>query len=455
MLVLVFLLHGHDTLFLTLDESIEIALETNLGILRSAELVEAAEHGAAAVRKGLGFKTDLNLDQTRDQSYSAHGAKLSIYNDLPWGGRAGINTRLERTNDLYFGQYWHAFTTRFAVTQDLIAVNLRRLDEQQAAANLAMSNLNHELTRREIIYDVSVIFFDWLGAFRMLRIRESALVHAEALLAVLREKLMRGLRVGGNIFEAETYVNQCKVNVILSRAKFSFKKKEFQKIANIDARQEIVPYHVLNMDSVSVPEMPAEIIACDLPRLRMYDQSIILNDLSLKRLHRERSVRISLDLDAGLSSSFAHHGAVSDNLMRDYAVGITAIIPIFDRGVARDREQQLKHQGRSLVYARENLRNEYEIEISQAIDNLRLLSAAASLYMSTLEIAQANVQVELDRFGKGLSQINDVIRAQNYYISAELDYIETMIAYEKIKAETAMWGQPSNFETNQRCRRCP
>ncbi|MBE0433544.1 TolC family protein [candidate division WOR-3 bacterium] len=433
LLILAFLQPDRDTLFLTLEESIEIALKTNLEISQSAELVESANYGVAAVRKGLGLKTDLNLDQSRTESYNSHGAKLSIYNDLPWGGRVGLITQIERDRSLYFDQCFNVFTTGLAVTQDLITENVKRLDEQQASAGLAMSNLNYELTRREIIYDVSVIFFDWLEASRILKIRESALMHAEALLATLREKLLRGLRVGGNIFEAETYLNQCKINLILARSRLLFKKQELLKFADINTSKEIMPFDILAMDSIDVSKMESAIP--DHPRLRMYDESIRLNELAMRKLRRERSVRISVKLSADLTSSFTDLEEMNDNFMKDYSMGISASIPIFDRGVARDRERQLKHQAQSIAYSKDNLKNELEIEVDQAIDNLHLLSEAVALCMNTLKIAQSNVEVELDRFGKGLSQINDIIRAQDCYISTELDYIETIIAYKKVKVK--------------------
>lgn len=402
-----------DAELLTLERSVQIALQNNLDLLAAESGVAAGKEQVKQARSLLLPQLGLNAQSSvidEDRARAAMGqapeylstvslsGRQLIYSENVWAN-AGIEAYSQLARESAYRQ------TRLDLVRETVDAYLNLLKAktleriQQDNLNLTRSNLELARVRqREGMADYSEVY-RWENEI------------ANARIELLNAKNLRQ--------QAETSLNQ-KLNrpqgmrfrtkeASLEDDAFVVSDPRLQRYVGNPYSYEIFSRFMVEealKQSPEIEQLEASYAAQE-RALKAARRNIYLPDFSLQGEVTER-------LDAsGAGADFPAGIAVDDH---DWAVAVRLDFPLFESGAKASRVSQAREQVRQLNLQRGFLKQRVEQRMRNALHEAAASYPAIGLYRQAAEASEKNLELVRQAYMRGVKSVIDQLDAQNQSI---------------------------------------
>ena len=457
-----------ETLRLTLEETIRLALENNPDIVIAAYEPEKAEAEMVAARgefdpvlqQNISYAdTSMSLDQ-RLRRYAGFSSidSTSVSSETALGGKLHYGTRYavqfdmnyeESTFDNFRGEYGGQLG--LTLTQPLLRgfgrdINTIRI---RAAGNLRkISEAQTQLTVLNTVADVVKAYWDLAGAVEAVRVHEGALRNAERLLAVNEKRREIGTGADIDVLQAKAGVAMRQSELIAAYALIADAGDVLKLALNLQdegrfSRTVIIPTDRPSPephDSFDVASMTENIeqgerAALALrPEMRMTDLEIANAELDEQRARDE--MRPQLDIvgsytrggrDRRLGKTLS---GVIEEQDSTYGLGVQGSVVIGNRA-ARGAHQRARLNRRQAEERQKKTEMMLMMGVHYAGRAVMTNKALMESNQQTVLLQEANVNAEEKRLQLGVTTSYQVLRVQEDLTAAQVQELQARIAYEK------------------------
>lgn len=320
--------------------------------------------------------------------------------------------------------------TRLTLRQPLYSPAIPAAFRAQSAA-LSSTQFAREALGRRLERDVTVGYLDWLRARSSVEIVESSL-------GLLKENL----RVNDSLY-ANGRITQDQV--LRARAELLEVQQQRREAANLAARSGQLVNFLLNREL----DAPLEVATTASRDAAAAEAAMVSDDKDLRegaldrrpelgelaalaraaeyQVRQQRAARqpqVSVGVDAGIQGESYAFG-------RGYNFGTASVqftLPLFDGGAIRARVNAARAVARQTAVRREETARQIELEVQQALDQLRTAADSLATAEARADAARAGFRIASSK--RDLGVINQVVflDARNALTRAELNLNLTRFA---------------------------
>ena len=452
-----------ETYLLTLQASIDLAIEKSYTMRNLQEDLKIAEYNLKSATSSLKTHIDFSLtmpefnqtvrtwdDTTGVSFYSVkrmdYGGMVTVNQPLITNGNIYWETGLNSYDDFYNQDRSATFNTRLRLRQPIDALSgynairssltSARLDYERTKKSLRREELNLE-------YRVSSSYYNLLS---LQRSTEIALLDYER--QTEANKIAQNKYASGLIRE----VDALQMEVDLAEAQNSYEValinqesalNSFKDLLGIELTDSVILKDDLEYTIVTVDaDKAVEYALKNRTELRERDIAIEQQAMSIRQRKAEGMVRGYFDAyvqKTGTSmgditttyGNTIQHSA-SDFMDRpiNYGVGVTVSIPLLDWGENKARVRAAEARQRQNYLAKEELERSIETETRNSVAQLNNNLKRLQLLEKNVAIAEKSFAITLQRFSDGDIDSQTLALERNRLNSAYRSHLSAYIAYQ-------------------------
>lgn len=452
-----------ETYLLTLQESIELAMEKSYIMRNLQEDLKIAEYNLKSATSSLKTHIDFSLtmpefnqtvrtwdDTTGVSFYSIkrmdYGGMVTVNQPLITNGNIYWETSLNSYDDFYNRDRSATFNTRLRLRQPIDALygyNAIRSSLKSARLDYERSSKSFRREELNLVYRVSSSYYNLLS---LQRSTEIALLDYER--QTEANEIAQNKYASGLIRE----VDALQMEVDLAEAQNSYEMALINQESAINSFKELLGIELT--DSVVLKdELKYNIVVVDAEKavehalknrieLRERDIAIEQQEMSIRQRKAEGMVRGYFDAYVqktgtsmdDMSTAYGSTIQTSANDFIDrpinYGVGLTVSVPLLDWGENKARVRAAEARQRQNYLAKEELERNIETEIRNAVAQLNNNLKRLQLLEKNVVIAEKSFGITLQRFTDGDIDSQTLALERNRLNSAYRNHLSAYIAYQ-------------------------
>ena len=379
---------------LTLNQSIEFALENNAEVLIKKEELKEAAAGIKEAKSGLLPQLTANADYYN-------------YHDHP------------------YLTYEENYQTNVALTQVLYAGGQLINSLRQSKLNLEATGEKQNRTRQEIIFKVKEDFYRVLLAEEFIRINQETLSLVEEQLRIARERYHAGEVSNYDVLRAEVEVATVKPELVKAENYFKVAQNEFKFILGLDLATPVKLKGEFDYlpEEVNLDDAFATAFAMR-PELKEMEANRKIGEIGVKVAKGGSKPTVSLIVGNYWDEKSAF--SVRDE-WDDYLVGLISVdIPIFDGLEARAKTQGALAQLNAVKISQKNSKERVKLEVENAFLSLKAASEVVASQAKNVEKASECLGIMLVRYKEGKTTELDLLDAQVALSRAKVNHAQSI-----------------------------
>lgn len=421
--------HVQGAKTLTLEESIELAKQSNLSSLTVQERVKSAEAMVRAARAGL----LPNVAITSSYTYTPNLAKSVIQaggfgppgagNFLP---SQGVQDNGDESDvfELEFGAHQN-FRGEAALRQPIFAWGRYYYNYQSAKLNLHGVRKEQEAAHNQLALDVSEAFYGILLAIEFVKVSQQTVDLVEKQLQIARNLFDSGAATKFDVLRAEVQLANAKSQLIRTQNSARTAKNAYKIILNINLTERVnvkgnfeAPNVELDLESLI---QSAKTHRPEIHQFRFNEQA------NLKR------VAVAKTGNRPDLSFFANY-QVDDNerlreMNRIWNLGFSLNLPIFDGFATKAAVQQSETALSQVRLGKQQMIDAIEFEVRSAYLNLVEAKSLIEVQRNTVEQAQESLRIANLRYENGIITSVEYTDAQLALTQAEVNRLQSLYDY--------------------------
>jgi len=406
-----------DTLVLTLDQSIQMALTGNASVLSSEKKLSAAKWKVWEMTGGFFPQitaTGSYSHQSEVQTYEipatafTPASTISLGDPDAWAIKAGVS--------------WYIFTWG----RDFNSYN-------QSKANYKAADAAFEKAKQDIKLEVMKNFYSLILAEELIKVSQDSLESAQAHF----EDAQKGSKVGTvsevDLLKSEVQYLNMKSQFIKAKNRLTLAKNSFRIMLDLDEGKDF------DVDGKLLYE-PYKI------DLKEGINSALLNSVVLKQIkYQKQAADLAVAIvDAGDKPSIAlsynynwqKSGALDEDPWdKNWTAGANVSIPIFDGFMTRSKVKQTEQSRDEIKINEENLIRNTKMEIRQIYYELKENEEIISMQEKSVQQAKRAEELTNMRYKQGLATNAEVLDANVVLIQAEINYLQSLYDYNIAQAK--------------------
>jgi outer membrane protein TolC len=454
-------LYAQDAIQLSIDDSVLLSLEKNLG-LKVERYNPSIASQDILIEEGA-FDPSLNFDfsQTYDKSLSpsivtsterrSHDMALSLTGKIETGTEYSLEWSYQRfrgdSTFLTLNPY-HLTELNLIVSQPLLkgfGKETQTAMVRAAGEDLDASKYQFREEAENLIVSTIKAFYDVLLAQESLEIAEFSLSLAEKILLEVRAKIKAGLLAPVEIYAAEAEVSQREELLLSVENNLEDARDLLKRVLGVQDWDTEVALIKPETPSPELPNLGDSLQ--DALRYRSdLKQALLEKDKKriLTRFYKNQNLP-DLSIFGGISfsglgdSTSDAFDRFDDGTDNNWQIGLSLQIPIFMRE-SRGRYLRAKYEESQAGSALKDLRQQIELEVRQGLRALSLSIKKMRASRRTRIAREKRLQAEDGRFSEGITILNDLLQFQDEYArslfdekKSEFDYHLSIAAFEKMK----------------------
>ncbi|MFN2364781.1 MAG: TolC family protein, partial [Halarsenatibacteraceae bacterium] len=217
---------------LTLEESLEIALENNRGLLASGEELKGVETSIEMAEAGR--YPNISLSASYLRMGGTDSETIEMDNQTP----PGMGEFIEQLNQA-FAQPDTAFQTELSLQQPLYTFGRITAGIEQAEAGYRAAEAGFEGDRQELIHEVITTYNNVLLAEKMLELQHDIKEQAEGHLEVVESNLDAGMVTELDRHEARVALSEVEQEIVEAESNLALAKEGFRSLLGLERGTEI------------------------------------------------------------------------------------------------------------------------------------------------------------------------------------------------------------------------
>ena len=447
---------------LTLEQSIEIAKQKSLRMLKLEQSLKRAEYNLQSATNSLKTHIDLSLElpryseevRTREDSsgisYYAfkqmqYEGYLTIRQPLPTDGNIFIQNRLTSYDDIRRNLRSTYASTRFGLEQPLDAFyGFNRISATLKRAKLAYEESNKSYKRAELnlIYDVSSSYYNLLMLQKSAEITLLDLERQTDAFEISQNKYDAGLIREVDALQMEVDLAEAQSNHDIALLNQKSSVNSFKELLGVNLHDSISLKSELNYDIVIIsPDLAVKYALENRLEIREQEIQIELQKLNIKQQKAAGMIKASLnayfeklgvnqEYNKGLFSSAGDsYGNYSDR-PSNYGVGFSLRIPVFDWGENRARVKENESRLQEIIYSKEEVERSIETEVTTLVSRINSNLKRLQLLEKNVKVAEKSFSITLQRYSDGDIDSQTLALERNRMNTAYTSHLNAYINYQ-------------------------
>ena len=404
LLGLIFSLVSHIAIFavsspmnLNLEESIQIALENNIG-----------------------YKiTELTVDVSQAQVKEAEGAKK--LNMKLQGGILQASETLDE-EDMAAGDYSDLFNLSPMVP--IISISARRIiysggklesiiDQAETNKQISLNDLEKE--KQAIIYKVTEAYYQVLQTEGIKKVSAQAVKQMQAHLESSEALLKEGMIAPIDLNRIKSQLSNLEHNLIKAENGYELTMYNINSIMGIDLNTELVLENNLSYEPCEINLEDALIQAGE-------NRSEIMNIAQQRRIMEEM-------VDVAKSNRKPQVIFSAESGIAGWQAMIVAEYSLFDGGVNKAKIEQAEIKLTQVDQSEKQVRQFIEFEVRSAYLNMKEAEKLIKIAEEGIKNSQESFRIAQAKYNEGIATNTEVIDAQSTLIEAETNYLNALYDY--------------------------
>ncbi len=405
----------------TLEESIEIAKQTNLSSKTVQQRVIFAETQVRAIRAGLLPNVSISSSYT----YTPDLAKSVLQAGGGFGSLgAGNNVDSSDVIELEFGAHRN-FHGEAALRQPIFAWGRHYYNYQSAKLNLEGVRKELEAAHNQLALDVSEAFYAVLLAVEFVKVSLQKVDLVEKQLQIARYLLNSGVATKFDILRAEVQLANAKSQLIRTQNRARTARNAYKNILDIDLAEEV---NIKGSFDAADLEFNLESLIQTAKTRRPEIHQIGFNEQA-----NQKRVAVAKTGNRPDLAFFVNY-QVDDNerlrkMNRIWNLGFALNFPIFDGFATQAAVQQSETTLRQTQLGKHQMMDAIEFEVRSAYLNLVEAKALIEVQRNTVEQARESLRIANLRYENGIITSVEFTDAQLALTQAEVNRLQSLHDY--------------------------
>ena len=414
---------------LTLEDSIQIARQTNLSIQTTQERVKSAEAQVRAAHAGLLPNVSLNssyryagvLPKSVLEAGGAFGPP-GAGGEMPPFSSVGDDS--ENIIELEFGAH-HNFQADVTLNQPIFAWGRYYKNYQSAKLNLEAAHKELDAAYNQLVLEVSETFYRVLLSFEFVKVSEQTVELVEKQLKIAQNLFEAGASTNFDILRAEVLLANAKSNLIRAKNGERVAMAVYKNVLNIDLS-----------DSIKVQgSLEQPILDFDLEPLiqQAMEKRPELHQLQFTEGAAKKQVDVAKTRNRPALSFFTNyqfdHNERLVEMNRIWNLGFALNVPIFDGLATRAAVKQAESGLKQTQLGKQQVTDAIELEVRSAYLNLLEAKTLIDVQRETVAQAQESVRIANLRYENGMITSVELTDAQLALSQAEANRLQSLHDY--------------------------
>jgi len=441
-----------DTLVLSLDETIELAVDSSLNAFIAENLylsaywqyntyqaqrlpfldlnARPADYSRSVAQE---YIYEQNTYQYIEKQTLSSNLNLSLTQNIPQtGGSVYIDSdigRLENFGDHQYLQY-SSVPLRVGLRQPLFAYN--RFKWEKKIEPLKYERAKHELVEdmEEIAVKAVDLFFELANAQVNLQIAKTQKANADTLLNIGKQRFDLASISREDLYMLE--LEKVQANTNLERAKSQYKRAQMNlnSYLRLDSETNIEIILPEDIPELQIPASKSIELAKDNhPKMLELEEDTLKSKSDVERTKRESRFNAELNVSFGLNQRAEDLYDAYRDPTTQQIVQLGISIPILDWGTARGKHQLAKHDHRVVLAHADQAREDFLQNVILTTEEFNRQEKYVEDAVIADSIASEVYRLTLERFIAGQADIIRLQNAQEASISARVRHINALRDY--------------------------
>lgn len=239
----------------------------------------------------------------------------------------------------------------------------------------------------------------------------------------IRERVEAGLTDPQDLLMAEVKLNEAAYQLLQAKNNFETGRMALNSIIGIKLQEETEIETTVPL--LATRDTLLSLSGISRPEVRAAEQQILLAESALRLNDAQYKPQLYIGVDGNYSSPGYNFNRDMDP---NYAAYAKLSIPLFEWGKRRSEKKAYSEQIGIAGDQLNRVKDEVTLEIQTAKMNLLQAQERVVLSGNSLEKANENEQKALERYQEGKTSILEVIDAQTYRQTSQLNYVQAKTA---------------------------
>ncbi len=290
----------------------------------------------------------------------------------------------------------------------------------------------YETYRRDLILSVKEMYFNVLKNQRLLETSKQALKQSQTNLEAAKARFQYGAVRKADVTKAEVETSDARLNLIKAENNLLTSRGQLNKILGLPITQDTQIKDLLETHVPAPQESQTENLfqqaEKNLPELKEIEHRIKARKAAVNIA--KSAYLPSLDANA----SWYWNGSSFSKLDRDWDVGLSLNIPIFQGFSRKAAVTRQKAQLETLRDQKEELRQQIALELRLELLKIKETEQRIENSRKHLENARENLRIAEGEYKEGVNSMLELIDAQTTFVDAEKNHIDTLAEYQVAQA---------------------
>ena len=406
-------------LTLSLREAIQAAVDNNVNVKLLKERIAAAQ-AQANTSFGALLPNISGYASGRNQTVN-----LGAFG-LPPDRLSGLGLRRSVTDP------FEVYDARATLVQNIFSLSL--IQRWRAAkSGIDVANLEAEVTKRDVMATVGLLYIEALRADEAVKAREADIELAQQLVKLAKDRKAAGIATGLDVTREEVQLENDRQRLLVAQNEQESARLNLIRTLGIDFEVRLVLTDELKFLPVArqSPEQALTIARGQRLELQAQEQRQRLATLSLSSVTSERIPSLSLAGDYGWI------GLKPEDALATRSIGLNFSIPIFDGGQRERRISESRSRVRQESIRMKDVSDQITLEVRNALLTLESSTQQVAVAEKGLELALKELTFARDRFTAGLTTNIEVTNAQTSVARARDNQIEALFRFNASRINLA------------------
>jgi len=431
-----------DTLKLTIEESVALALKYNPDLIAVAEKVEQARSRVGEAGTAFLPQVTAQAGYTRlDMAPFFPTSKFAMFGGGMPPGETDIPKKITIGLPDNFSATLQLQQPLFTGGKIKNSFDISRLAESAVRTNLLRA-------RKELIYQVKNAYWNLVRARKFMEVAEESVEQLAAHLNDVQNMYDVGIAAKNDLLKSKTYYAKAKMGLLKAKHGVELARRNLCNIIGIPIEKEIICTTELeDIDTTAIDLKSAiEKGLARSPELKVleYQKMIAGKELAISRSGYLPDIIFTANL--GYKYPDREYGK---DFYTTWTVGFYAQMNIFDWGKTAFKTEEAKSKIKEAEVTLKGVRDAMVLNITRA--HLSVIEAKKEIEVAreALEQAEENYRVTNEKFKEGLVTNTELLDAQVLLSNARTDYSNAFINFRLAKADLARAmgdGRHNSFE---------
>lgn len=413
-----------ETRRLTLEESIETALERSKNLLIAKSKISEANSGVSLSMSAFLPKVSTAFNYTRLDE--APFFPTSRFAQLGMGGGESIPAE-DMPKKITIGDY-NNYAAAFTIRQPVFTGGKIKNSYKISEFMLDAAEANVEKTQNDLIFDVEKAYWNLIKVKEFKKVAEDAVELVEAHMRDLNNMFEVGMVTENDLLRTKVQLSNARLQLIQATNGVQLATISFCNTLGIplDTDIELID----KLETESIPELDLDKIISKAfmqrPELKSLDSNIEIAKKSIEINNAGYLPDIYFSTDYGYRRPDREY---NKDFYGTWTVSFLAQFNLFDWGETSYKISESKERLYQTEIAREQLKDGITLEVTS--NYLKLFEAGEIIEMSRINVQQAeeNYRATDDRFKEGFTTNTELLDANTLLARARTDYIAALADY--------------------------